>query len=523
MPNRIPSIAALWLFSTVACTAAEPAAEGEGGSGSSDDTAGAPDDGLPTSGDPTTAADGDADGATTNPADTNPGDDSDSDGSDTTGDEPFDGRLSDEQRIAFVHYYSPVIFKKAAENAASAGRDWITNFDFDRDGWNLANNRDSWLNGGLSSFIAGGQPQWRVRPTLYTGVIEFERDDVHSLVLLFHVYHATQGDAGLEDVVPEAGSIHDWERIEIRLDGVTGGPGSGETVNYVVVTEHSSHIARVGNAPNLHFIDTPAGHHPMIFQAEHNDPLGVGFAELRFSETSSADLFAQTQAGINVNGAKDQIFHYIFASEGDPELIEMLGAQRLSTCTAAALASGQSGSIGLAQVPRISYEHQDLADLFVSHWDAGVANTNWQAPVVPILLDEAILDEAGAEEVPAGMQSFFAQAFDDLDAEEHRKGYPRKHWFWGAYQWGATGSFWSGAFEMGTPNGQRCASNGHPDCLNNFMAQHDYFAHIGAPGDGTDDGERGEWLPAGWNTAEAGGFDGRWVQMFDDAVDRDCE
>ena len=444
-------------------------------------------------------------------------------GGDTSGSESSGGvpgaELTDEQRIAFAHYYSPIIFKKAAETSGTAGRDWITNFDFDRDGWQLSNNRENWEER-LDNYLDGAQPSWRIRPTLYTAVIEFERGGMHSIVLLYHIYHAFQGDGAFEDIVPEAASIHDWERVEVRVDGVSGDPGTTDFVNYVVVTRHSHHDARVGDAPDLHFVDTTQGHHPMIFQAEHDDPLGVGFAELRFSATSAETLWAQTNAELDINDdPDDQNFHYIYVSEGDPELADMLGAVRLGSRNATSLASGENGGVDLDDVPRIIYEHQDLADVLLSHWDAGVPNTSWKDPAIPILLDAALVDEAGVEEVPAGMQNFFAEALDDQDDEEDRRGYPRKHWFFGAYRWGHEGSFWSEAFELGTPNGMRCVANGHADCLDNFMHQHDYYAHIGVAGDGSDDGEQGEWLPAGWATPEQNGFDGRWIQLFDDEVD----
>ncbi len=46
--------------------------------------------------------------------------------------------LSDQQRRDYLGYYSPIIFKNADEDAGKhAGYDWITNFDFDRDGIRL--------------------------------------------------------------------------------------------------------------------------------------------------------------------------------------------------------------------------------------------------------------------------------------------------------------------------------------------------------------------------------------------------
>lgn len=49
-----------------------------------------------------------------------------------------------------------------------------------------------------------------------------------SLVLFYHVFNATDKDAK---------DIHDWERVEILVRGVTGAPGAGgEYVNHVAAT-----------------------------------------------------------------------------------------------------------------------------------------------------------------------------------------------------------------------------------------------------------------------------------------------
>ena len=41
--------------------------------------------------------------------------------------------LSDAERAQFLEYYAPVILKRGNGNKGDHGRDWITNFDFDRD------------------------------------------------------------------------------------------------------------------------------------------------------------------------------------------------------------------------------------------------------------------------------------------------------------------------------------------------------------------------------------------------------
>ena len=52
--------------------------------------------------------------------------------------------LTQAERKAYLQHYAPVIMQRAEENSSKKGRDWISNYDFDRDG-NFANNRYSFL------------------------------------------------------------------------------------------------------------------------------------------------------------------------------------------------------------------------------------------------------------------------------------------------------------------------------------------------------------------------------------------
>jgi hypothetical protein len=165
--------------------------------------------------------------------------------------------LTNEQRKAFLHYYSPVILKQAQEPSGFDGRDWITNFHFDADG-QFSNNKKNWELKLWGFVKLGRHSSWQIRPTLYSHIIEFTENGKKSVVLVYHVYHAMQID-----------SIHDWERVELRLDGVEGGPGSGESIAFVVITEHSWHRARP--ASDVSFQETPKGKHVLIWQA----PWGV--------------------------------------------------------------------------------------------------------------------------------------------------------------------------------------------------------------------------------------------------------
>ena len=50
--------------------------------------------------------------------------------------------LTQTERKAYLQHYAPVIMQRAEESSTKKGRDWISNYDFDRDG-NFANNRYS--------------------------------------------------------------------------------------------------------------------------------------------------------------------------------------------------------------------------------------------------------------------------------------------------------------------------------------------------------------------------------------------
>ena len=162
--------------------------------------------------------------------------------------------LTTAQRKAYLYYYAPIIMKRANESSTKAGLDWNTNFDFDRDG-NFSNNRVNWLN--INQYVAAsasGSPtysHWRIRPTLYSALMEYMEGGSKSLVMLYHVYNAEDKDGD---------EIHDWERVEIAVRGVTGTPGgSGEVVNTVTVTHHHDHIMRRSSDSSLKFMQTTTG------------------------------------------------------------------------------------------------------------------------------------------------------------------------------------------------------------------------------------------------------------------------
>jgi hypothetical protein len=415
--------------------------------------------------------------------------------------------LTGAQRRAFLNHYAPVLLRGSSEDSGSRGSDWISNFDFDRDR-DFSTNKDNWEQ--IEDFATGpANPSWQVRPTLYSAIVEFMDGDRKSAIMIYHVYNAKQQF-----------SIHDWERVEIRVDDITGDPGSGEQVAYAVLTEHNVNRTLRGGSADLRFMDTPNGHHPIIWQAPSREAGSFDSdferGELHFVRESWDSLMRATNAVAAVSGSGDQAYHYVFMPEGDTAAVAAAGARPISRANTTALSAGTSSLLSTGDTRRVTYELQDLADIMPTHWDGGRARTHWTDPAIPILLEEPLaggLD--GGPAVPQGLRTFLRLALDDEDNDEDRSGYPTKYWFWGAYEINGAG-FTGPAFRDGTPNGTRAVANGDPESLAHYWRQHDYFAHEGASA-GTIDEEVGAWLPAGWHRGDAGGFDGRWIELFDDA------
>lgn len=405
--------------------------------------------------------------------------------------------LTHEQIRSYLQYYSPVIFKQANEyDDNHKGHDWITNFNYDQDNY-LANNKENWSEELKKYVNQGAHPDWQIRPTLYSAAIKFNDHSLqtNSIILLYHVYHAKQRF-----------SIHDWERIEIRIDNINGGPGAGEEINYVVITRHSLHNAREYPDEDLNFMTTSAGKHVMIWQADWDfNPFNPSQGELHFVEGSWSDIIKlnadNATAKVDINNEGKSRFHYIFVDQSDTEATNFWNAQAIQTGNASSLASGkdQYTSVPMSEVKRITYELQDLADIIPSHLNPA----NWKDDL-SINLVTPVTGENGTTEVSSGIKTFHYTARDTQDPDEDRKGYIRKHWFWGVYIYGTEGdNFYS---ELGPEP----------------WYQHQYFAHNGTRGDGSVEDElenRGIFLGKGeyadWNFGD-GGFDGRWVQLFPD-------
>jgi hypothetical protein len=441
--------------------------------------------------------------------------------------------LTKEQRKAYLNYYAPVILKRGDENDNKQGRDWITNFDFDQDG-DFSNNRVNWLN--VNNYVAASAygsstyAHWRIRPTLYTALLEYMEGGSKSLVLLYHVYNAADKDGS---------KIHDWERIEIVLRGVSGTPGStGEYVSNVAVTIHGDQIMRRHYDSGLKFMQTATGKHLLIWQADESGDdspftcLTRGH-ELRFVTSAyswiASQMSSNAQAEVDINDEDEKNVHYVFVPDGSSAAISAWGAKPLNYAAASTLYSGvdNGNRLSWSRVKRITYELQDWADILPTHWQYTTWYKHWLSgdKEVDILLESPIINEAGQPEVSAGMQHFYTLSRDSGSPSltDGRDAYLHNLWFYGAYAAELEPDCDGGALDFPAYIGSgvdsygrsRGAASGYYNSHGAYWWQHDYFVHSGVI-NSSYCAEAGVWLPGAWYTAEQGGFDGRWVQLFDD-------
>jgi hypothetical protein len=496
-------------------------------------------------------------------------------------------RLTNDQRRAYLHYYSPIILKKAHENDEDSsgnigrrrGHDWITNFFFDGDR-DFSNNRRGWqsekrvylqeLRDGhvTAEGRSSSYPSWEIRPTLYTALLEFtiagEEAGSRSLVLLYHVYHAMQGrddvrgafDNPIVDVPSGGAEIHDWERVEVRVDSVTGVPGDpAERINYVTVTKHGTHVTRSTVDPDaeITFHETSMGRHVVLWQAPHDvnpDGLGTVFSgigphynELRFTNKSWSQIRSRMEN--NKKAKVEHRFHYVFVDEADTEAVRWWKAEAVDDAPLENSSGRSRGKdvrmdFGAKALVRLTYELQDIADILPTHHDDGTPNASWtDASTVAILMEDRVLAMDTCAEVSAprgcltavagGMEvrAFLRRARDVAGNVGASNGYPRKDWLWGTYGKSPTDLDYPKPESQFTiaalydPALGRCEANGIAEACPDdpfgtaYFYQHDYFARHYRRQSG-DVVASGRWLPRGWHTSATGGFDGRWVQLFAD-------
>jgi hypothetical protein len=439
--------------------------------------------------------------------------------------------LTPAQRQAYLNYYAPVILQRAEESSSKPGRDWIANYDFDRDN-NFSNNRYTWTSL-LPSYVAAGASgsgayqHWRIRPTLYASLVEYMDGGSKGTLLLYHVFHP---------VDKEGEDIHDWERIEISVRGVTGTPGSaGEVVGHVTVTSHKDHVLRRNGSSDLKFMQVSSGKHVLVWQADEDKGVGSTHAhELHFVQDSystiSASVASNGTADVDVTNDDDKNVHYVWVPEASTAAVTAWNAKPITYATASSLASRRDSQTTWSNVKRITYELQDLADVFASQWSGGAWTTSWTSDdKEDVLLDTALTNEAGVAEVPAGLQRFYLGSRDTYNSSgtDGREGVIAKSWFWGAYSAEENADdFGLGSDDFGGYDGAgrdsynrtRAMASGDAGSIGNYWRQHDFFVHSGAL-DSREHYEAGIWLVGAWYLPQNGGFDGRWAQLFDDRRD----
>ena len=277
------------------------------------------------------------------------------------------------------------------------------------------------------------------------------------------------------------------------------------------LTAHKKHTARLRGHGDLHYVDkvdapkTIEGKHLLVWQARwRGGNLVARKGELRFVEKNALN-YKSARTRVSKYPTKKS-FHYIFVDQDAIGTPEFLGATSIRQENARALASGKRyrKDVKTKNVKRITYELQDLADVFPTHWvhanGPDRKNTNWAGKSAFVDLEQELTSNITGTPitVPVGVQEFLTKSLIRNDPAP-RQGYPQKHWFWGTYRWGQDGNWTDKAYSD----------------RKQVWPQHDYFAHIGWD---SDPGDRvlGEWLPEGWHLAENGGFDGRWVPLFPD-------
>jgi hypothetical protein len=261
-----------------------------------------------------------------------------------------------------------------------------------------------------------------------------------------------------------------------------------------------------------------SGKHLMIWQADEDDTDYTGGAnghELRFVQDSYATISARVAtnatSGVNISNADTKSVHYLWVPETSASAVSVWGAQSINYSNAASLAAGRDDSVRWSSVKRITYELQDLADMFHTHWSGSNWWVNWTADVSEdVLLESAIIDEIGNTQIPAGLQRFYLGSRDTWSSSQTdgRDAVLAKRWFWGGYSAETNADSISssddfGGYEglgRGSDNYNRADASGDYLSLNSYWRQHDYFAH------------------SGWQMWQNGGFDGRWAQLFDDRV-----
>jgi hypothetical protein len=354
-------------------------------------------------------------------------------------------------------------------------------------------------------------------------------------MLLYHIYNATDKDGS---------GIHDWERVEISVRGVTGTPGAGgEYINHAAATMHSEQLVkRYYDSGGLNVMPTATGKHIIIWQADESDwDLGFDYGYHAHAlwhvktpySTIATQMNSIADAKIELHTTDHKNVHYVFVPEGSPEAVATWGAKPLAYTTASNMASrvDNGNTVRWYQIKRITYELQDIADILPTHAQSNAWFTHWLSrSYLDVLMESPIINEAGQAETLTGLQRFyvFTRDVDKSDQAGADEAFMYKKAFTGTYRAQLESEYsldsfpdLGGAFPAFEGTGiddygrTRGAASGYLNSHNSFWWQHDFFAHSGTVTSATNY-EGGTWLAGAWYTPVNGGFDGRWVQIFDD-------
>jgi hypothetical protein len=234
-------------------------------------------------------------------------------------------------------------------------------------------------------------------------------------------------------------------------------------------------------------------------------------------------------AEVDLNQSDDKNVHYVFVPETDQEAVNTWRAKPLTYTTASGLASRVDNAdvVRWANTKRITYELQDIADIVATHWQSNAYYLHWLTNnYVDVLMESPIINEVGAPETSTGLQRFYVRSRDVLNSGfvGADSAFMSKEAFTGSYSAEINSEIpYSGdefhAFEglgLDSFGRSRGAASGYFNSHNSFWWQHDFFVHSGVITSDQTYVESGIWLPGAWYTAANGGFDGRWVQLFDD-------
>jgi hypothetical protein len=236
-----------------------------------------------------------------------------------------------------------------------------------------------------------------------------------------------------------------------------------------------------------------------------------------------------SDAKVELQTSDNKNVHYVFVPEGSQAAVDTWSAKPLSYTTASNLASrvDNGDTVRWYQTKRITYELQDIGDILSTHAQTNAWSTHWLSnSYLDVLLESPITNELGQPETGTGLLRFNVWSRDIGKADQvgADEAFMYKKAFTGSYSAELNSEATFNGDDFGAYEGlgvddygrSRGAASGYLNSHNSFWWQHDFFVHSGTITSSVSHYEGGTWLPGAWYTAASGGFDGRWIQLFDD-------